>query len=1180
MNAKKNPSAPAEKPKPRRRWLKALLIVLILLAVLIATLPYLLSWQPLTGLAVGIANGYLPGRVELDDLSTGWGGPTTLRGLRVYDPSGRLVLSTDSVRAEPGVWSAINSTDYGSVTVAGSQAVLYLDETGQPSIVRAFPQAEPKAKKAEPTQLAVWAILQDSTVVVVQPDGRRLEVTNVNLTAGIDKANRTVGQLSLTLAGGTIDGNWDLQLPAGDRALPTGGLKMTIQPQLAIEPLSDFAGLTGPEQLFGRAGGQVDLKLVDGGLGGRIVLAAQDLRSGAVDAQAVQPLNVKMTADFDANQTRMTGAVKLTGDFIRSQWDFRYMHGTAPEVALPADATALLFDGQPIHLPEFALDGDAVVNLVRLAEAVPAALRLLPGVALQRAEFRISQFRARGGARPSVDIDGRLTTITATRNGEPIRVQPVSFALAGRVDPNAGLALPKLKVESAFAAADANGTPQAMSGRVSLSLPKLHEQLGQIVDLTGVPRQGRLDLGFAWEGLEIGRGGEQFALARLRVTGPAELDANDVLVRLGTTPSARGGFQLTGELAELADAARPFLPAEQARRLPKTIRGRIDIRGRARTEGQVVGGTLSGSVDDLQLRKGGRQFAQQRIAFAAKGRLDRGKDVLTLDANAASAALAVGFDGQVRRLLNPPASAMDIPGRGSFHVIGDLGQIATAVRSFLTEQEQAELPDELAGRLDVRGQGRSNVEGLAVNVNGAIDSLRIRRDQVRFEQDRVTVDANTRLDRSADRLAVDANIAAPAFALALDGHVARLNASPTLDLAGPYRGQWEQIMALLYTVEPGLRDKVRFTGTTAGQVRIAGPISQPQVSPSYAGLDANTQVGWDGGEILGIRLGVAKLLPRLAGGLGQLPLAEVPVQPAGRLRLGGTVDLSGPAPVYRLPGKVNIIENVPLNTEIGTELLSHINPVFAKLTNLTGEVSLATEDIVMPLGADSGVQGHGRGRLDFKEVTVAPSGLLGALLRTAGMATGENMKVQFSGTDFVIRENRIHYDNFRMIFPGDFDLGFSGSVGFDDTLALDVSVPVHQGLLRRLGVPAATLEKVKQYAPQRVTLPIRGTRLSASTGSIKLDVKELIAKAVQNMAADRLKDLAASRPSQLPGLGPATRPADGNRPASPLDGIRDILRGAGGDGNAESSDGNAGPRLPLRGLGDLLGGLKTETEKK
>jgi len=83
-------------------------------------------------------------------------------------------------------------------------------------------------------------------------------------------------------------------------------------------------------------------------------------------------------------------------------------------------------------------------------------------------------------------------------------------------------------------------------------------------------------------------------------------------------------------------------------------------------------------------------------------------------------------------------------------------------------------------------------------------------------------------------------------------------------------------------------------------------------------------------------------------------------------------------------------------------------------------------------------------------------------------------------------------------------LKFYGSVGFDDTVDLVVSVPVGETVLERVGVRTGTAEYARLLAGLRVDVPVVGTRQNPRLDFSQVNVKSLLDQALHKQGEDLL----------------------------------------------------------------------------
>jgi hypothetical protein len=187
-------------------------------------------------------------------------------------------------------------------------------------------------------------------------------------------------------------------------------------------------------------------------------------------------------------------------------------------------------------------------------------------------------------------------------------------------------------------------------------------------------------------------------------------------------------------------------------------------------------------------------------------------------------------------------------------------------------------------------------------------------------------------------------------------------------------------------------------------------------------------------------------------------------------------------------------------------------------------VNLTTTDVQLPLGGSIKTTGDAHGQLDLQKVRLEPSGLFGELASLTGTAGQGLIPVKFGKLDFVVQDGRLRYDDFKLGLPNEVDLEFYGSVGFDSTVDLVVSIPVRGPLLEQLGVRGPALEAVKQMTSLRVDIPIAGTREQPKLDLSRVDkeklLKQLILPAAPGKAAEEL----------LKGVVPGTKDSKGGKP--------------------------------------------------
>jgi hypothetical protein len=418
-------------------------------------------------------------------------------------------------------------------------------------------------------------------------------------------------------------------------------------------------------------------------------------------------------------------------------------------------------------------------------------------------------------------------------------------------------------------------------------------------------------------------------------------------------------------------------------------------------------------------------------------------------------------------------------------------------------------PPALAGQFAAKMNCRSDGTTSTVSGDGDIKNFKMGTDP-QAPQESVSFKYDAALDSAKKTIEVKKlDLDSPPVALALSGRLDDWSGAQRVDVKGPYTLHWDKVMSLLFAMSPSAKDMVKVSGDHKGNLQLAGPLNQPNAKPAYRGLQGGLDASWQSAEVLGIPLSPAKLEPAMRDAQVTLPAVKITAA-GGSVNVGGAIDLTGSEPVLKLPPQLAILAGVKVTPQLAEHLLSHFNPIFGKLTRVEGTVDLTARGVELPLGDSLTKGGAGGGRLDLKNFKVQPSaGLMQLLVELGNMGTREMYEVEVSGMDFTVHDGRIHYEALTLRFAQDqFDLMFRGSVGFDDSLDLVVSVPVRQGLLDRLNLTGPAASFTQAMANLRVDVPISGTRENPNLDLSKTNVGKIFEQGVQQTVEKAVKDTA------------------------------------------------------------------------
>lgn len=289
-------SASVVKPRSKSRWVwRGLILGLLLVVLLVALLPMLLSTGPGTRLLVDRLGPRLGGTLEIDDLSLGWIGGQSAKGVRYRRGDGVLSIDIGEARAdELSLFHVLTGgRGLGAIDLDNVLVVYAVAESSdapassqpapgrEPDPVAAAPLAEPEPFTL-PRDLSVELHIRGLDVryrapqmlpVQVSSASSSIRINNgadlgLNIDASVQQGTR-IGRL--TLKGDVYDladdagmlqpGRADYQLTAEANNLPIDGLTRALAEREYTNPAAQFflgqrgrlAAVLGGERLDARA---------------------------------------------------------------------------------------------------------------------------------------------------------------------------------------------------------------------------------------------------------------------------------------------------------------------------------------------------------------------------------------------------------------------------------------------------------------------------------------------------------------------------------------------------------------------------------------------------------------------------------------------------------------------------------------------------------------------------------------------------------------------------------------------------------------------------------------------------------------------------------------------------------------------------------------------------------------
>ena len=324
-----------------------------------------------------------------------------------------------------------------------------------------------------------------------------------------------------------------------------------------------------------------------------------------------------------------------------------------------------------------------------------------------------------------------------------------------------------------------------------------------------------------------------------------------------------------------------------------------------------------------------------------------------------------------------------------------------------------------------------------------VEDLRFQwQDQDAFVQDQVTLVLDAQVQPEARRLQVnDLQWISPQIQIKR-AHFQQAQTESITQLAGGIEMDydWDTVGPLLADVLPeGLEIEGR-----ACEFQVELPISEDGLDMSQ--VSGQLQIACNGASYQGIELGALDVNAVIDEGLLTVaPFSTTANQ--GTLAFACQGDFTREPAVFSTSGPMQVADDIQITTEMAESLFQYINPLFANINSVTGTTDFYCEQLQIPLSAEAKDQIKVAGTVSCANVVLQGSTLFSKMRLNP-------QRLQIHPTRFVLSDGVLRYTNMQ-VDVGDNPVQFSGAIGLDQRLDMDVTLPyTFEGTHRtRLGIP-------------------------------------------------------------------------------------------------------------------------------
>ena len=782
------------------------------------------------------------------------------------------------------------------------------------------------------------------------------------------------------------------------------------------------------------------------------------------------------------------------------------------------------------NLPKQTTKLSGSVDVAQLATMLPRTLQLREGVRIDagKLEFEAGGHPEvkPEGERFVWQATTTLQNVAGTDGQRQIRWQePVEATVRLRETPT-GPQVEQMTLNAPFAQAHLQTKQEAIEGSFELDLEKLSQELTQFVDMQSWQLRGLgegtftirrqenqqfsaeanvdlTDLHVAVAGRNVW--GEPRLHVELQATGterelsPLAITSGEIVMRgprdhlkaelLGPvdlkTPNQSWQMQIDGNgpMGLWAGRLRPGLAT-----IPQHVEGEAHFSAKIQIATDAIRVLESkGSVVGLHVASKTLTIDEPRVEFA--GDMDWNRQTGSLQTREMQL-LGSTFSFRARDLAIALAGQGPSTARGNIAFRADLERLSSMlglVGVGLAGQSASTWPRGTAvGQLQLA----SNAEQVQADFGVKIEHLELARTatnggavygrpEIVWTEPQLELTGVAKYAVAADRVQLD-NLKVNGQTLQLNSSVSieRMSTEGLLQASGLVEYDAEELAKLLASYAG---QGVQVQGDRQVRFQISGPIFD-NAANWMSRWNATAEAGWSSAGAYGLLLGGGRLQGTLSDGQLRIEPLDIAVGQQGRLTAQPLVRLTPGAELLALKSGP-LVTNVDISQEVSETMLKYVAPILAGATRAEGKFSIDLVQAEVPYAHPELAQIEGR--LTAHRLRVSPGPMTEQLVTLVRQIESLTKRKQFlqaatsssrnksfltmadQQVDFKVIEGRVYHRNLEFLID-DVPVRSSGSVGFDQTLALEIEVPIQNKWIER--EPA-----LRGLAGQSLKIPVYGT---------------------------------------------------------------------------------------------------------
>ena len=544
--------------------------------------------------------------------------------------------------------------------------------------------------------------------------------------------------------------------------------------------------------------------------------------------------------------------------------------------------------------------------------------------------------------------------------------------------------------------------------------------------------------------------------------------------------------------------------------------GKFDVAGKLAAAGKVSPGDTTTASCDLNVagfvlanKKTNKATAASNITLTGGVSYDKNTKAISFDSlKMNSVPVSMNLSGALGKAK----------GKSTFTAEGkaDLAQI----RPYLAVAEVMPETTLIAGTAQMVMNVEMEGDNVHIDTNNTqIANLQIKKDgqESAFKEELITLTADVAANMKDKSIAINKLNLDSTNIKITKGQLKQSASKGKTNIEGHIEAEYdlEQITNATSTL---MLDNLTMAGKRSAILDFESSYPTEQKNGMLANMNAGLAFGFDSAEYLGLEIGKTDFDVKMTNGVLNIEPFSAPAN-NGKLNFAASVDFTQESPVLRMPGAMQVIENIQINDTLSNNFLVYVNPIFAGATSVSGIANLRCDELCIPMDAEkvSDIVVDGQIGISDLRMDVKKGNFLGKLLYTVLPMVGVSKSdmgadMALLPCDFTVKDSIVKYDEDMQLNIERYPLNFVGQIGIDtthpergnDRIAMDLYLPV-------------TLEREvtvgHEDTPNRIVLSIKG---KTNSPEVDLDAlkKQLLNRVVEDQVGDLLdKALGGSKKS-------------------------------------------------------------------